>query len=214
MSEATVVGQKEIILPVQGMMCASCVSHVQHALQDVDGVSEAVVNLATEQAIVHYDPAMVRLDTLAGAVHDAGYEVAIEKRTLSIGGMNCASCVAHVDRALSAVPGVLSVNVNLATEQATVEYLAETVTLTDLRRAVVDAGYEVLSREEAEVEGEGEAGLSREAIKMRDARRRMLLAWLFTVPIMLWMLPEMLASIAWPNEFVFKLDFVQVTFYI
>jgi Cu+-exporting ATPase len=89
-------------------------------------VSEAVVNLATEQATVRYDPAMVQLDVLAGAVHNAGYEVAIEKRTLPIGGMTCASCVAHVDRALSGLPGVLNVNVNLATEQATVEYLALT----------------------------------------------------------------------------------------
>jgi Cu+-exporting ATPase len=202
-SDTVLVGQKEIALPVQGMTCASCVSHVQRALQGVEGVSEAVVNLATEQATVQYDPNLVHLDLLAGAVHDAGYEVAVEKRTLPIGGMTCASCVAHVDRALSAVPGVLSVNVNLATEQATVEYVPETVTLSDLQRAVADAGYEVLSLGEDEVEDE--AGPTREALKMLDARRRMVLAWAFTVPIILWMLPEMFAGIAWPNEMVFML---------
>ena len=205
MSEATMVGQKEIVLPVQGMTCASCVSHVQRALQGVGGVSEAVVNLATEQATVRYDPALVRLDILTGAVHDAGYEVAVEKRTLPIGGMTCASCVAHVDRALSAVPGVLSVNVNLATEQATVEYLPQSVALGDLRRAVADAGYEVLSPEEGEIERQGEASMTREALKMIDARRRMLLAWAFTAPIILWMLPEMFAGVAWPSMFVFNL---------
>jgi Cu+-exporting ATPase len=139
--ETALIEESEVALPVQGMTCASCVSHVQRALQGVEGVSEAVVNLATEQATVRYNPGLVRLDVLAGAVHDAGYEVAVEKRTLAIGGMTCASCVAHVDRALSGVPGVLSVNVNLATEQATVEYLAGTVVLSDLQKAVADAGY-------------------------------------------------------------------------
>jgi Cu+-exporting ATPase len=203
-SETRLIEENQVALPIQGMTCASCVGHVQRALQGVEGVSEAVVNLATEQATVRYNPGLVRMDVLAGAVHDAGYEVAVEKRTLPIGGMTCASCVAHVDRALSGVPGVLSVNVNLATEQATVEYLAETVKLSDLQKAVTDAGYEVLASPE-DVQEEGAQATTREAQKMLDARRRMLLAWAFTAPIILWMLPEMIAGIAWPNEFVFKL---------
>jgi Cu+-exporting ATPase len=187
------------------MTCASCVNHVQRALQGVDGVSDAVVNLATEQATVRYDPGLVRVDMLAGAVRDAGYEVSVERRTLPIGGMTCASCVAHVEAALSGVPGVFQVNVNLATEQATVEYLPERVRLADLSKAVADAGYQVLESEQGEAEDQGAERVSREARKMSDARRRMLLAWAFTVPIIAWMLPEMFAGVAWPNEFVFKL---------
>jgi len=69
------------------------------------------------------------------------------------------------------------------------------------RRAVAEVGYEVLPT----VEEKAEEELSREVRKMQDARRRMLLAWAFTIPIILWMLPEMLAGLAWPNETVFKL---------
>jgi Cu+-exporting ATPase len=94
---------------------------------------------------------------------------------------------------------VLQTNVNLATEQASVTYVPGTVGLGDLRRAVADAGYEVLEQEREE---EAE---SQEERQMRAARRRMLLAWAFTVPIILWMLPEMLAGIAWPSETIFKL---------
>ncbi len=193
--------QKTITLPVQGMTCASCVSHVQKALEEVTGVSDASVNLATEQATVSFEPGLVHLETLADAVREAGYDVATEKRTLAIGGMTCASCVSHVEHALSELPGVLSVNVNLATEKATVEYVPTMVTLGDLRRAVADAGYEVLPTEEEKAEEE----LSREERKMRSARRNMLLAWAFTVPIILWMLPEMIAGIAWPSMVVYEL---------
>jgi len=124
-----------------------------------------------------------------------------EKQALPIGGMTCASCVVHVEKALADVPGVLNVNVNLATEKAVVEYLPTATGLPDLRRAVAEAGYEVLPTAEEKAEEE----LSREVRKMQHARRKMLLAWAFTAPIILWMLPEMLAGLAWPNQTVFKL---------
>ncbi len=65
---------------------------------------------------------------------------------LPIGGMTCASCVARVEKALKAVPGVESASVNLATEQATVQAAAG-VTADVLAAAVRKAGYEVASTE-------------------------------------------------------------------
>jgi Cu+-exporting ATPase len=41
--------------------------------------------------------------------------------TFKVDGMTCASCVARVERALKAVPGVRSASLNLATERATVK---------------------------------------------------------------------------------------------
>ena len=190
--------KKTLNLPVSGMTCASCVSHVQKALQGVPGVDDAAVNLAMEQATLRFDPELVRLGALTQAVHDAGYEVPSESVTLSIGGMTCASCVAHVERALSAVPGVLDASVNLATEQASVTYVPGAADLADLRQAVEGAGYEVLAKQQGETQ-------SQEERQMRAARRRMLLAWAFTIPIIVWMLPEMLAGMAWPSMTVFKL---------
>jgi len=192
---------KQITLPVQGMTCASCVAHVEGALKSVEGVTEANVNLATEQASVALDLKLVPLDRLVDAVRDVGYDVSTEKATLPIGGMTCASCVAHVEGALAETPGVVSVNVNLATEKASVEYIPTVTGLPDFRRAVAEVGYEVLPTAEERAEEE----LSREVRKMQAARRRMILAWAFTGPIILWMLPEMLADLAWPNETVFKL---------
>ena len=46
---------KKIVLPIEGMTCASCVSHVEGALNEVEGVTLVTVNLATEQATVEFD---------------------------------------------------------------------------------------------------------------------------------------------------------------
>jgi Cu+-exporting ATPase len=192
---------QSITLPIRGMTCASCVSHVQRALNKMDGVDEAVVNLATEQATVRFVPALVSPEALGQTVRDAGYEVATEKLSLPIAGMTCASCVAHVEKALAAVHGVVGVTVNLATEKSLVEYIPGVTGLPDLRLAVAKAGYEVLPTAEEQAEEE----LSREVRKMRDTRRSMLLAWAFTIPIIVWMLPEMIAGIAWPSMTIFKL---------
>lgn len=67
--------------------------------------------------------------------------------TLKISGMSCASCVAHVEEALSQVPGVVDARVNFATEQASVLVDAGRVSPSVLADAVTDAGYEVIAEQ-------------------------------------------------------------------
>jgi len=192
---------RTITLPVAGMTCASCVAHVEEALRNVPGVISASVNLATERATVNYNPDGTGLAELVKAVRDAGYDVPVEKITLPIVGMTCASCVAHVEKAIGTVEGVLNVSVNLATERATVEYIPGVASFAEIVAAVKEAGYDVIiEREELEREGESE-----EERRMRIARRRVLLAWGFTIPLILLMLPEMLWGIAWPTPFIYQL---------
>ena len=140
-----VINSEPINIPIKGMTCASCVSHVTHALEGVSGVEEVNLNLATERATVRLDPQAVALNDLMEAVEDAGYGVGTERLTLAIGGMTCASCVGHVEHALKDVDGVVSANVNLATERATVEYVQGVASISDMRRAVEDAGYSVVA---------------------------------------------------------------------
>ncbi len=125
---------------VRGMSCASCVSHVESALRDVEGVTTASVNLATERAQVERTQE-ANAAAIAKAVKDAGYEPAAETIELGIDGMTCASCVTHVEKALRAVPGVLEANVNLATERASVRALAGPELMNNLHRAATEAGY-------------------------------------------------------------------------
>jgi Cu+-exporting ATPase len=141
---------RHVTMAIEGMTCASCVRRVENALARTDGVTDATVNLATEEATVSFDPTVVSLDTLQKAVTDAGYSVATSELSLPIDGMTCASCVRRVEKALQSVPGVESVDVNLATETATVRYLAGSTARVDLVHAVESAGYSVAHSENAE----------------------------------------------------------------
>jgi len=199
---------KQMILPVQGMTCASCSAHVEKALKKVPGVTDAVVNLATERANVTFDPTQARLQQMVDAVYDAGYAIGTEKVILSIGDMTCASCSQHVENALKKLDGVLSASVNLATEKAAVEYVPGVVGMSDFQKAVHDAGYVVL---EAPGEGAQKQPVDEAEEKMKAARFRMIAAWVFTVPIVIWMLPDMLFGIMWPNMMVHKLGIILLT---
>ena len=65
----------EVSFPVTGMTCASCVRRIEKALNRVEGVQEASVNLATEKARVLYDPEVADFTALTVAVEKAGYGV-------------------------------------------------------------------------------------------------------------------------------------------
>ena len=61
-------------LQIIGMSCAACVSRVEKAITSVEGVTRAVVNLATEKATFDYDPARTTIASVCAAVAGAGYE--------------------------------------------------------------------------------------------------------------------------------------------
>jgi len=65
--------------PIKGMHCASCVRVLEKSLGKVDGVLSCVVNLATESAIVIYDPKKATDNDLASAVANAGYKAELEQ---------------------------------------------------------------------------------------------------------------------------------------
>ena len=71
-------GPIEIVLPIEGMTCASCVNRIERYLKKTDGVVDANVNLATERATVTVDPRLTGRPELVAAVEAAGYDVRAE----------------------------------------------------------------------------------------------------------------------------------------
>ena len=124
-------------LPLSGLSCASCVARVEKALRAVPGVQDARVNLASETAQVDGDTALA---PLTAAVERAGYGVRRRELVLKIAGMSCASCVGRVEKALLRQAGVLSAEVNLATETARV-VLLDGADTAPLLGALAKAGY-------------------------------------------------------------------------
>jgi len=81
----------ELTLPIEGMTCASCSNRVERFLNKTEGVSEATVNLATEQARVRFDPQLVGRDELIHAVQAAGYGIREEERPADDGALDAAA---------------------------------------------------------------------------------------------------------------------------
>lgn len=67
-----------VTLPVKGMHCASCAGNVARALEGVDGVDEAAVNIASDKVRVRFDPAVTSFEELSAAVAGAGYELVVD----------------------------------------------------------------------------------------------------------------------------------------
>ena len=114
--------------------------------------------------------------------------------SLAVVGMTCAACVTRVERSLNKLDGVVEANVNLATERASIAFRPELITPVALKKAVRDAGYEVVEPEVGEdlVDSERQA---REA-ELRALRNSLLIAAAFTVPLMLLvMLPMMVPGL-------------------
>ena len=124
---------------------------IEKGLANTEGVSKATVNFAAEKALSSFLPVRPSLSHLIDKVKDLGYGAKAEKVLLPIQGMTCASCVNRVEKALSSVKGVVNVNVNFATERASVEYLPGEVTIRDLKRVVQEAGYQVLEVKEEDI---------------------------------------------------------------
>ena len=100
--------------------------------------------------------------------------------SLNIGGMTCAACVSHVEKALREVDGVASSAVNLATERATVRYSANLADIEDLRVAVEDAGYSVLG-----VGGDEEiSGNPRQIADLRTKAAFSIAVWVLIMALM------------------------------
>ncbi|MCM2469344.1 heavy metal translocating P-type ATPase [Agrobacterium vitis] len=171
----------ETTIAIDGMNCASCVRRVEKAIAAVPGVSSASVNLASEKASVQFSQ-QSDLAAVLAAIQQAGYAPRIETQELDIDGMNCASCVRRVEKALAAVPGVSLAAVNLATERATVTVTAETDRQI-LVTAVEQAGYH--ARKPASPEEPSAPGPlpDRRADETHRLTQRTVLAFLLTLPV-------------------------------
>ena len=195
-------------IKISGMHCAACAQTIEKALLKSEGVDKAAVNFATETAYIEYDDNKLQEKNLSEIIKETGYNVAEgpQRMTLRISGMTCASCAQTIENALRKKKGIKEANVNLATEKATILFNPIETNFEEIKNIVKDAGYEVLGREDQRVRFEEEE--ARELQAFSTARRRVLIAWTLTIPSMVWMIPEMLFGISWPNSVIFNLGMI------
>ncbi len=175
---------KKIVLNIGGMSCINCARAIEKALNKLNGVTQATVNLAAEKALIDYNPDVVDQKTIEDTITQVGYQVIHEKVSLQVGGMTCINCAKSIEKALNKKEGVYSAVVNFATERVTVEYNPEQISMAGIKKTIVDVGYEVVEPQQKTVEDtEGKA-------RQRHIKRLKLLlvaSIALTIPIMVFM---------------------------
>ena len=174
---------QQIVLPIKGMTCASCVRHVEHGLQDTNGVQNATVNLATERATVQYDPSTATIPDMVWHVQDVGYDVLTDQFEMRVSDVPDAT---SFQTDLKNVPGVLDANLNSAQDIVTIKIIPGAVTIADLRNAIQRAGAQIAAENVAALNAQS---VDREANarqrELQRERRDLFIGLAFTIPLFL-----------------------------
>lgn len=115
-------------LRIEGMTCGACVESIEGMLRTQPGIYSVKVALLAERGVVEYDSNVWNSDKIVNEISDIGFDATVippsrsDVVTLRIYGMTCSSCTSTVETQLSAMPGINSVAVSLATETCKVEF--------------------------------------------------------------------------------------------
>ncbi|KAJ3034694.1 serine/threonine protein kinase Ran1 [Rhizophlyctis rosea] len=179
-------------------------------LEGVDPESVVVTLLPQQRAILKHDPSKLTADQIAERIDDTGFEVlavdsepvrptpkpsdpdtnleiitnhpepTLTTSRLLVGGMTCASCVSSVESAVSSLPGVHSVAVNLITGQAAVKHDPAVIGTRDLINHIEDIGF---TSGLAPTSSLDTITKRREEAELRHNRIHLLFAIAFAIPI-------------------------------
>lgn len=174
-------------LNITGMTCAACARAVERSVGKIDGVESANVNLATEKLSVEYDEDKVDISRIIEAVEKAGYgaeeeeSLSIRDISIPIEGMTCTACAKAVERAINKLPGIKEVNVNFATEKARVVYDSSEVRISEIKSAILKAGYKALEIEAVE---QADVERARREKEVSILRTKFIIAVIFAAPLL------------------------------
>ena len=96
------------------------------------------------------------------------------KKTIPVIGMACSVCSANVEKKLQSLKGINSASVSLASRTALVDYNPDIISLEDMKRAISNAGYDLVIENDRSVEE-----INRREFTL--LRRRTLASWLFAI---------------------------------
>jgi len=165
---------EDVLIKIKGMMCEHCEKKVSEAATSVKGVNKASSDHKKGQVKVSYDTSITDLEDIKKAIAASGYEVideeeacpvpvkqavalppvkeeaksgGIQKTTLKLTGMTCASCAQNIEKVLNKIDGVKKATVNFSVEKATIEYDAGKVNPAAFENAITGIGYGVAKPE-------------------------------------------------------------------
>ncbi len=147
---------KKINIEVSGMTCAACSARVEKSLNKLDGTQSVTVNLLANKATIEFDQEKLNPNILIQTIEKSGYEVPLIKKILLVEGMTCAACSSRVDKALNKMDGVVSANVNLSNNKATIQFPSGAIEDDELIQTIEKAGYKAEIEVERDLDREKE----------------------------------------------------------
>jgi P-type Cu+ transporter len=207
---------KQVSLPITGMTCANCVATVERNLKKVNGVQVALVNLSSERASVEFNPENASLTDLIERIERAGYGVASAEADLLVKGLSDDNDARFLEKTLQEMEGILSAQVNFASERARLSYIPTIVNQADIRRSIIRAGYETVDLGGDSFDAEQEARQK----EINKQRHFLIVGLLFTIPLFIFsmsldmgLLPARITHQAWAKWVMFFLA-TPVQFYV
>lgn len=161
---------------LSGVTCQACVRRIETKVGKMQGIKKAVVNLATEELNVEYDNEKIGKEDIEKEVVSIGYgiEEKLEASELQvkIEGITCQACVANIERKTKKLDGVISAEVNLATNRGKFLYDSKKIKASEIINVIDNiGGYKAVKDEEAKPEDDAkkEAELKRELTEFKTA---------------------------------------------
>ena len=168
-------------LPVSKLSSNKSDSTLEPNLRALAGVASVKSNLNAGRLELEYDPQQTDLAKIADAVKSSGYQVGVKAR-IGIDNLHCASCVQFIEDELKSTPGILAASVNVGTQEATVEYLPEKATMTQVNKVIESWGYKpIIVQSDAPVDTQEQA----HAREYRKLMNKFWFAAAISLPVML-----------------------------
>ena len=208
--------QKNLILPIQGMTCANCVSTVERNVKKLDGVQSVAVNLSSERAAVSYDESDIGLDEIINRIQRAGYDVALAEGDFILKNSPDTLDSERIVKELLKVSGIRDVNINISTSKVSVRYIPTMVSQLEIRAQLMRLGFESVILGDQAIDQE--ELVRRKEIKKQ--RQLLIMGLIFTIPLFLLsmgrdfgVIPENIGQQSWFNWLLLALA-TPVQFYV
>jgi len=174
--------EQKTTFPVTGMTCANCAMNIERTVKKLDGVKDAAVNFAAEQAVISHDPGQIDLTHIIEGIQKAGFDVPLARAEFPVTGMTCTNCAMNIERALNKnIEGLVTANVNFASERALIEYLPGLTNVEEIIAVIKKAGFGAIPPEDVPDSQDAEQSI-REA-EIRNQTAKFLVGLSFALPL-------------------------------
>lgn len=170
---------KKETFKVSGMHCASCAAKIEKTLNKLPGISNASVNLASENLQLEYNKDEISINEIKDKVKKLGFELKGNNQSASfkVEGMTCSACAARIEKVTGKMDGVENSNVNFANSTLNISFDKDKVSINDIKAKVEKLGYKLL---DASQEDEHQKTKEKETKKMKN---RLIWSAVFTIPL-------------------------------